>query len=166
MGLPAEDIKEQGIILFGSKTIKEKIVEFLPKGSGYIVLTIDGYDGLEEGIIVFKGGNLYAAMYEYLKYGITVLGDLALARFFNAVSAKNGVIDVFNLSQDQVELAFKITNERALLTKTTLKFGDLDRLIPKQYDESLAQNVLSKIAKKYEDKFDVLGKFNLTKLGE
>lgn len=165
MGLPAEDLKQQGIVLTNPKIIKEKISEFLPKGSGYIVLTIDGYDGLEEGVIVFKGGNLYAAMYEYLKYGITVLGDLALARFFNAVAAKNGVIDIFNLSQDQVELAFKITNERALITKT-LKFGDLERMIPKQYDESLAQNVLSKIAKKYEDKFDALGKFNLTKLGE
>ncbi|MDO8538386.1 MAG: DUF2226 domain-containing protein [archaeon] len=165
MGLPAEDIVEQNIVVTNSQVVKQRIASFLPKGSGYIVLTIEGYDGMEEGIIVFKGGNLHAALYEYLKYGITVLGDLALTRFFNAIASKNGVIDVFKLSQDQVEIAFKITNERALITKT-LKFGDIDRLIPKQYDESLAQNVLSKVVKKYEDKFDVLGKFNLTKLGE
>jgi hypothetical protein len=165
MGLPAEDIKQQGLELKDKRMIKELIASFLPTKSGYVVLTIEGYDGLEEGTIVFKGGSLYASMYEYLKYGITVLGDLALTRFFNAVAVKIGVIDVFDLSQDQAELAFKITNERALLTKG-LKFGDLDKLIPAEYDDALAQKVLSHVIKKYEDKFDVLGKFGLTKAGE
>src|SRR3989344_7904169 len=138
MGLPAEDLKEQGIVS-SPLTVKQRIASFLPSKSGYIVLTIEGYDGIEEGIIVFKKGNLVAAMYEYLKYGITVLGDLALARFFNAAS-RQGVIDVFDLTQEQVEITFRF-NEKAILTKS-LKFGDIDRMIPKQYDEMLAQNVL------------------------
>ena len=63
MNLPIGEVVSQGINL--KEVDGRRLVEtFYDKNfSGYLVSTIEGFDGLEEGVLLFKGGSMAAAFY-------------------------------------------------------------------------------------------------------
>ena len=81
--------------------------------SGYLCMAVKGNSGIEEGVLVFEDGNIAACFYDYLRYSKQLYGDQAFPRLMNASSAKHGVIDVFQLSRDQVQLIIAF-NEQAI----------------------------------------------------
>ncbi|MCD6230158.1 MAG: DUF2226 domain-containing protein [Candidatus Diapherotrites archaeon] len=84
---------------------------------GYVVVTINGVDGLEEGSIVFENGSSVAASYEFIKHDKKVSGDASLELVFNAVAAQHGVIEVYELKKDQVQIILALNDDSFKLKK-------------------------------------------------
>ena len=72
--------------------------------TGYLTMMIRGVGGLEEGTLVYDGGKIVACTYEYLKYDNLLLGSDAFLRIVNASTAKKGIVDLYQLSSDQIKL--------------------------------------------------------------
>lgn len=81
--------------------------------NGYICITVQGSGGIEDGTLVFDTGKIVAAFYDYLRYDKKLVGDAAMARVFNASAAKTGVIDIYQLTNEQVQLILAF-NENAI----------------------------------------------------
>ena len=72
--------------------------------TGYLALMVRGVGGLEEGTLIYDSGKIVACTYEYLRYDKLLFGSDAFPRIANASAAKKGVVDLFQLSADQVKL--------------------------------------------------------------
>jgi len=145
--------------------VKRLVEGFFDKRfSGYLVATIDGYDGVEEGVLIFKEGSLIAALYEYDLHGITVFGTAALPHVFNSFAAVYVVADIVSLTNQQVELVTAF-NDKSKLSKAVGR-GEVGRLIPKVYSHEYAKAVLTDVVKKEESKVDIFKKLGLSGLGE
>ncbi|MFH1199717.1 MAG: DUF2226 domain-containing protein [Candidatus Micrarchaeota archaeon] len=123
--------------------------------NGYLSITVSGYGGLEDGTLVFDNGKIVASFYDYLRYDQKLVGEAALARCFNASQAKVGVIDLYQLSNEQVQLilafnegAISIPSERDLARFKGQPFSQ-------EYEKQLAS--LSSV----ETKSDLLKKYKL-----
>jgi hypothetical protein len=81
--------------------------------NGYLCITIQGTGGVEDGTLVFDAGKVVASFYEYFRYNKTVMGDKAFVRVMNASAAKIGVIDIYQLTNEQVQLILAF-NEQAI----------------------------------------------------
>ncbi|AJF60815.1 MAG: hypothetical protein J4224_01280 [Candidatus Diapherotrites archaeon] len=162
MNLPVGDIIKQGIKL---KEFDSRIIEsFYDKEfSGYLVASIEGYAGIEEGALLFKKGLLIGAFYEYLNYGITVHGNQAVQQVFNSLAAEYGVIDVISLTNQQADLITAF-NDKIKLTVNVGK-KDVRKLSRSFYSNEFAEKVLSKVLEKHESRKNVFKKLGLTDLG-
>jgi len=74
------------------------------KFSGYLAIAISGKAGVEEGTMFFDDGKPVGAEYEYYFFKKSFYGKQAFERVVNASAAEHGVMDVFELSADQVHL--------------------------------------------------------------
>lgn len=81
--------------------------------NGYVCIATAGEAGFEEGTLMFDEGKPVASIYEYYKYRKTYFGDDAFKRVLNASAAKDGVVDVFELTKEQVHLVLAF-NEKAI----------------------------------------------------
>jgi len=72
--------------------------------TGYLSVMIRGAGGLEEGTLIYDSGKMIACTYEYLRYDKLLFGSDAFPRIANASAAKKGVVDLYQLSADQVKL--------------------------------------------------------------
>lgn len=81
--------------------------------NGYLCITIQGANGIEDGTLIFDNGKIVASTYEYLKYSKTMAGEAAFVRIVNASAAQQGVIDIYQLTNDQVQLILAF-NENAI----------------------------------------------------
>ena len=158
MNLPAGSPVELGINL-KEVDLKGTLNNFFTANfSGYACVTIDGYDGVEEGVIVFKAGHPIAFSYSYLKHDKNLSGVQALPRAFNAFRARNGVMDVFATTKEQLELILSFNSDAVL--KQVLTQDELDRLTGAPYTEGYAVQVLGR--KEEISKRDVLKKYGLS----
>ncbi len=145
----------------GKEDFVETIAELMKTSfTGYVVLTIEGYSGIEEGVLFLSNGQLVGASFEYSKFGTSVFGDSAAKQFFNALSAKYAVGDVCELSKQQLELITTF-NEKAILERE-ISEKDLRRLIPKKYTEAYAKQTLGKTLEKQESMHSVFKRAGLT----
>jgi hypothetical protein len=140
MNLPSGNIVKQGLAL--KETDFKKLLQGLinERFSGYAALTIEGFDGFEEGTMLFKKGFGVACIFEYLKFDITIISDLALQHFFNAAGADFGVIDVIQLSDLQVDMSIAF-DEKIRLSKP-FDSKELDKHSISKFDASLAKKTL------------------------
>ena len=164
MNLPIGEMLSQGVNF--KEVDGKKLVEsfFDKKFSGYLVVTIEGVNGIEEGIILFKEGRIAGAFYDYDLAGITVFGDTSIPHVFNSFAAENVVADIVSLSNQQVDLVTAF-NDKAKLEKPINK-GQIRKLIPKVFSAQLAQSVLSGVSPEKDSKKDIFKKLGLTSLGE
>ena len=164
VNLPVGEIISRGVNI-REIDVKKLIEGFYEKEfSGYMITALEGFDGLEEGVLLFKAGSLNAAFYEYDLHGVTVFGDIAISHIFNSLAAPSSVADIVSLSDQQVDLITAF-NEKSRLARKVAK-NDIPRLMPKAYSADLAKSVLSQYVKKEESKKDIFKKFGLTSLGE
>jgi hypothetical protein len=162
MRLPSGEVLRQAVNLKKIDFI-QTLKDLSSKGfSGYVILLIEGFNGLEEGVLVFKNGEINASFYEYLKFGVTVFGDYALPQVFNASVADFGVMDVISLSGAQVDLitAFQ---EKSIVRKR-IKIDELKKFAGKKFNNVYAKKILEKVLKKTEKSTDLFKKFGLTEL--
>ncbi|MFH1443253.1 MAG: DUF2226 domain-containing protein [Candidatus Micrarchaeota archaeon] len=123
--------------------------------NGYLTLTLQGVGGVEEGITVFDNGKIVAAFYEYLKYNKQVMGDLAFQRVMNGSAAKHGIIDIYQLTNDQVQLILAF-NEQAICLPSD---ADIKKLRAEEFSPFFEDQV--KETAGVGSKGDLLKKFKL-----
>ncbi len=85
--------------------------------TGYLALMVKGVGGLEEGTLIYDSGKIIACTYEYLRYDKLLFGSDAFPRIANAAAATKGVVDLFQLSADQVKLITAFNDMMAFLPK-------------------------------------------------
>lgn len=164
MNLPVGEIISKGVNL-REIDVRKLIEGFYEKEfSGYLITALEGFDGIEEGVLLFKAGVLSAAFYEYGLHGVTVFGDLGVLHMFNSLAAPFIIGDIVSLSDQQVDLITAF-NEKSKIARAVTK-NDIQKLIPKAFSPEPAKGVLSQFVKKEESKKDIFKKFGLTALGE
>ena len=160
MNLPVGELIEEG--LSAREMDFRKALGSLVKNSftGYIVITADGSAGIEEGILIFKKGELVASVFEYNKFDVTVFGDAAIDHFFNSTQAEFAMVDISTLTTQQVDLITAF-NEK-IETFETVSPKTLNKLVPSKYNGELAKKVLAEALHKEESKHDIFRKLGLT----
>ncbi len=131
------------------KELKEKTF------NGYLAITVHGGSGIEEGIVVFDNGKIVATFYEYFKFNKQVMGDAAFQRVMNASAAKQGVIDIFQLTNDQVQLILAF-NEQAICLPSD---SDIKKLKMNEFSSSFEGQMVG--AEKSGSKGELIKKFKL-----
>jgi hypothetical protein len=158
------DKVKQGINLQDFDQKKEVLSLMGNSFSGYVIVTSEGLDGIEEGALILKSGMPVGALYEYSKFDITVFGEGALPKIFNAFLAKYGVVDIYSLSNQQVDLVTAF-NDRIKI-ENVLDQNAIKKLFPSKYSLKLAEEVLSQVLEKHESRTSILKKLGLSALEE
>lgn len=107
--------------------------------SGYVVESLFGELGVEESALVFRQGQALGCVYEYYALHQTLLGDDALAHVLNGYSSDHGVIDIVDLSVQQVDLVTAF-NAGLKLSKP-LSRGQFKPLVKDAFDATLVRRV-------------------------
>jgi len=106
------------------------------KTSGYLAVTTAGNYGVEEGTMFFDEGKPVAAFYEYYYFKKNYYGREAFERVLNASASPHGVMDVFELSTDQVHLVLAF-NESAISVPTEGELSTRKIIFNKEFEEKL-----------------------------
>jgi hypothetical protein len=92
---------------------------------GFINLTNNTDNGFEEGFIIFEKGKITGCMYFVDFYDIHLYGKEGFDYSVNLLGAKKGILNIFELSEDQIKLVLlfnnKIKYELGLITKKELR---------------------------------------------
>jgi hypothetical protein len=163
MNLPVSEIVEQGKVTgeFKYKEITESSME--KEFSGYFIVTTDGFDGIEEGVLIFRRGYLVACLYEILNYGITVFGDTALRHALNSFLNPKGIVDIYGLTNQQVDLVAAFNDKIKLKRPVTKR--EVQRLYPGKFSAEMSKGLLKEVVSKRETKESLLKRLGLGNLG-
>ncbi|NYZ79883.1 DUF2226 domain-containing protein [Candidatus Micrarchaeota archaeon] len=126
---------------------------------GYVSISSMGKYGLEEGTIVFHNGAFVSSDYEYCKFNKSFKSTLGLERSLNALLSKNGVLDSFSLTANQVQLILALNEEANLeapVTKETMK-------IPVSFSQSYEEDLSSSLPSPEMSKEQLFKKLGLSK---
>ena len=164
MNLPVGRVIEQGLDL-PELAVKELLESFMARGfSGYVVNTIIGYSGIEEGMLLFRQGVSAGAFFEYFSVDKTFFGDYSLQQVFNSFAAEKGVVDIVGLSIPQVDLITAF-NENIRLSVQFDK-RDFLKYFTKSYSTDFALQVLQQTSSEGKDNRAIFKKLGLSGLGE
>lgn len=140
MNIPVGTIEEQRKPFFEANPF-EKLAGLLKAGfDGYLIATIEGVSGLEEGLLLIRGHEITGAVFEALRINKQLFGSEALRLVFNLLKAKKGVFDVNRLGRQQIDLIIAF-NEKLVLSKP-LDSALLLKLEPSFYQPALVSKVL------------------------
>lgn len=118
---------------------------FVPAFSGYVVVTAEGFAGMEEGVLFFRDGFPVGSAFSYDFFDVQVFGDASLDSFFNALAAKHGVVDVYRLSKQQIELILALDERTAL--NASFPAESLPKKVRSSYDPSFARSTVQGLDK-------------------
>ncbi|MEM4663100.1 MAG: DUF2226 domain-containing protein [Candidatus Diapherotrites archaeon] len=137
------------------------ITELMQKNfTGYIIVTIHGIDGMEEGAILFRNGLIVGAGYEFMKHGVTIEGTNAFEIVLNAFKAKYGIIDIYSLSLQHMDLV--IAFHEKMLIKAKIDPKTLQKLYPKEFSDKYARAIVRQ--KEEQSKYEVFKKIGLPEM--
>jgi len=164
MNLPVGDILEEGLPLKDFKP--RQTLELLSDKlfSGYVVCGSEGIDGMEEGVLLFKKGEVIAAIYEYCKHRQDSFGNDALPQVMNSFLAPCGIVDIISLGLSRVDLVTAF-NDKITLSKTIPK-KDIPKYLPKSYTRNFAEKELKGLAKEEKSSYDILKRLGLGQLSK
>jgi hypothetical protein len=128
--------------------------------TGYIIVTIDGYNGIEEGALLFRKGVLIGAGYEFMKHDIVVEGNKALGIVLNAFKAKHGIIDVYTLTLQHMDLV--IAFHEKMLINVKIEPKTLQKMYPKEFSDKYAKDIIKQ--KEELSKYDIFRKVGLPEI--
>ncbi len=164
MNLPSGNFVFQALEVKQAKSQLSKL--FVQGFSGYIALTFEGSDGVEEGVVLFKSGLGVACSHEFLKYDVSLQGNLALANWVNGLAASYGVMDAVQLTPLQVDMS--IAFDERLKLSAPMNEKALEKLWPKRFNAVLAQSALKDAQPKavLKSKEDLLKRFGFAGIEE
>jgi hypothetical protein len=154
-----------GNAIFKGKTLKENsflsAIEELHKKaiSGYLVLTSHSPSGMEEGVLLYRNGEITGSVFSFLKFNETLFSNDAARLLMNAAQSEYGVFDAITLSKQQAELVLAFNDKMAF--EKLLSPKDLSKLAPKKYESSLVERYVGEKLKLEESRIDVLKRFGL-----
>ena len=129
--------------------------------NGYLCITVKGGGGIEDGVLVFDNGKIVASTYEYLKHGKTLMGEPAFVRIVNAGAAHHGIVDIFQLANEQVEMVLAF-NENAIFVPNE---KDLKNLKVSEFSNFFEEQA-TKGEEKAASKSELMKKYRLEDLRE
>ena len=134
--------------------------------NGYVAWLGRGYDGLEDGLLLFAKGSIVAASYEHLKYGHVIDGKDALGPAANVLVSTHPVYSVVSLTIPKINLVLAF-NEKAGLS-TAISPEDFAGLIPESYSDQWVKGIIKTLSQEDIDRIRLLSKYGLTgvKVGE
>ncbi len=129
--------------------------------TGFTYLTIHSAHNFEECIIFFLKGNVAGSIYINNTYNAELFGKNALDLSFNSLSYSDGLLNIYQLSEEQLKLVLifndKIKHSFNLDAKSLSKINFT-------YKEELFKNILKdKIVEVYP-RSQLFDKFNITEL--
>jgi hypothetical protein len=127
--------------------------------SGYVIESLFGDAGVEESAILFRQGQGMGAVYEYYASKQTLSGDEALPHVLNGFLSSFGVLDMVDLSVQQVDLVTAF-NAKIKLSKPVMR-GQFKSLVKESFDASLAKKVSPAKAPESASKESLFKKFGL-----
>lgn len=159
MNIPVGTVEERQL-LFSEAEPFAKIKGLLQSEfDGYVVATVEGASGLEEGLLLLKGRVVVGAVFDSVRLGKQLYGALGLRLVLNLLKSSNGVFDVNRLSKQQVDLIIAF-NEKIRLSKP-LDSGMLSKLEPSAYRQDLVSTELSVDLDASDSKHNLLKKFGI-----
>jgi len=134
--------------------------------NGYVAWLGRGYDGLEEGILLFSRGDIVAASYEHLKYDYVIDGKDALEPAANVLVSKCPVYSVVALTIPKINLVLAFNEKAGLPAAITPK--DFLELVPESYSDRWVKSIIKTLPPEDIDRIRILAKYGLTgvKVGE
>ena len=161
MEFPAGEVLEESIKI-NEINIEQVLKELIEqKFSGYLVVTIYGYTGIEEGLILFRDGITIGSFYEYNQINTVIEGDNALLESLNALKAKYGIMDINALSKQQAELI--VTFKDAIKTKER-SLQELKKMLPQKYSTDYSKKVLRETSETEKSRYEVMKALGLVEL--
>jgi hypothetical protein len=104
MNLPVKDVIVKDFFLERLEPVKLFLDLEGKKFSGYLSLIIKGDYGFEESYVIFEKGELVGFIYFLPSYDIKLFGEKAFKYCLNCYGAKDGVLNIYNLTEDQIKL--------------------------------------------------------------
>lgn len=130
MNFPAGKVVLKGTIPFDFEVIAKGMTEGY--FNGYIIQTVKA-SCIEESVLFFRGGNVYACFVECLLAQKSFKGREALSYFANEVKG-NGYFQVIELARSQVDLIAAF--DEALLLPAGMSLKDVLKSIPPAFAEN------------------------------
>jgi len=127
------------------------------KFNGYITITINEKFGFEDGIIIVSQGFIKGAHYLLLKENKDIFGEDAFRLSLNAFAAKNGTVDVYQITREQVDLMLTF-NEKTKIPEIA-DITKIDSLFPKSYNPEFVARFSDQ--KQESSKFELLKRIGL-----
>ncbi len=141
MNIPIGNVEEQHLS-FSENNPLNKIKQLMQSGfDGYVVATIEGVSGLEEGLLLLKGKEIVGAVFDALRINKQLYGVPALRLSLNLLKARKGVFDVNRLSRQQIDLIIAF-NEKIRLAKP-IAMPMLSKLLPPKYKPAIVSKELA-----------------------
>jgi len=137
----------------GETNLLQILSNMISKGfSGYIISTVEGYLGIEQGMLLFKKGRAAGAYYEFVSHSVEVSSDPAVRLILNSFLARHGIIDINALTIQQIDLITAF--QEKILTSEPIDEKKLNRIFPKTFNKELAKQY---VKQKVEEttRFDV-----------
>ncbi len=123
--------------------------------TGYVCVAINDKHGMEEGILLFKEGNIVASSYAYFAFDKEYKAEQALERALNAFKAVSGIVDCFSLSNSQAELVLTLNDEFVLKEVVTAENLSMPAVFSEDFENKEAEQAGASMSK--EDLFKKLG---------
>lgn len=101
--------------------------------TGYVAVDIMTNNGIEEGTLLLRNGEIIAAEYEYLARGCVVRGEEAMKLTVNAC-AGDGNFDIYELGDEESVRVREGNQESVLKDKPTL--NDVLAILPETFVEN------------------------------
>lgn len=131
------------------------------KFDGYLCICVQGRGGMEEGTLVFEDGRIVASMYEYFRYNKILMGEQAFARVLNASAAKHGIIEIYQLTAEQVQLILAF-NEQAIFVPVE---RDLRNVNINEFSIAYEERVQEEKKESKDTKENLLKKYKIEEAG-
>ncbi len=159
MNIPVGRV-EQEHVSFSEAEPFAKLEQLLKSGfNGYLVATIEGISGLEEGLLMMRESLVVGAVFDALRVKKQVYGVPALRLVFNLLKAQKGVFDLSMLSKQQIDLIMAF-NEKIKLPKP-IDLDALKRLKPASYRAEVVSKELAVDLGSKDTRYNLLKQFGL-----
>ena len=162
MNIPVGDVEEKQVS-FAEQPPFEKAKKLMQLGfDGYLVATIEGASGMEEGLLLIKQNQVVGAFFDAIRAKKQLYGLSALRLALTLFKAKKGVFDVNRLSRQQVDLILAF-NEKIALPKP-LDLPMFSKLEPSSYRADLVSKELAIDSGAKDTRYNILKKLGLNSI--
>jgi len=159
MNIPVGKIEEQHV-KFSEKEPFSRVRALLQSGfDGYLVATVEGVSGLEEGLVLLRGNEIVGSVFDALRINKQFYGASALRLVFNLLKSKRGIFDINALSRQQIDLIIAF-NEKIRLPKPVGQ-GMLSKLEPTAYSPDFVSTELAVDLDASDSRYNLLKKLGL-----
>lgn len=156
-----------GKVIESGRGIKEIAIKLklrnlkLRSFTGYISIAIKG-ESVQDGTLLMEKGRIVGAVYDYLKFERTFFGKNAFILTLNALASPIGIVDIFELGENEFSTIKTQLKEAFLKEPIDLTDTTINQLIPEKFREDYEQQV--KVTISSVNREALLSKFGLREL--